>query len=119
MYKSPFDSLINTDSKFPFFNIYNYTKDKSRTIIEVSVAGFDKTELVVTEQDGYIYVSGKKASSTADKCYLVKGISEKSFSKTFYVGSSKVKSVKLANGILTFSLEEVVPDTGTTLKIED
>ena len=118
MYKSPFSNLMSTDSKFPFFNIYNYTKEKGKTIIEVSVAGFDKTELSVTEEQGYVHISGKKQASTDDKCYLVKGISEKSFTKSFYVGSRKVKSVKLANGILTFSLEEEAVK-GNTLKIED
>lgn len=110
---------MGTESKFPFFNIYSYTKDKGRTIIEVSVAGFDKTELNVTEEQGYVHITGKKQSATDDKCYLVKGISEKSFSKTFYIGARKVKAVKLANGILTFSLEEEPEVKGISLKIED
>lgn len=117
MYKSPLEMLYNNSNSFPFFNVY--TTDNTTSVIEVAVAGFDKTELEIKELGEYIHIAGAKQTNRDDKCFLVKGISAKSFSKKFFVGLRKVKSVKLANGILSLTLEEVTPAEGKSIKIED
>jgi len=110
--------LNHTDTKFPFFNLYT-VPEVNTSVIEIAVAGYDKSELEIQNIGEYISVKGSKEANDVEKCFLVRGISSKNFVKKFYIGSRKVKAVKLANGILSISLEEVLTTKDTFIKIED
>ena len=93
--------------------------------IDVEVPGFNKNEVVVDYNDGYITVSAKHETNNVQKKhgkYIHQERTYSSLERSYYVGEidkSKV-NVKLNDGVLTISLPKASIETpkGKTIMIE-
>jgi molecular chaperone IbpA len=107
------DLLLKLNSKasvnFPPYNLYK--ESDTSYGIELAVAGYSKEEISVSLGNGVLEVSGTKKPEDSKK-YIHKGISSKSFSRTFTVADTiEVTSAAYQDGILKITLANKVPET--------
>ena len=117
-----FDELSRTAgtlnaSNYPPYNIIK----ESETIwkIEVAVAGFDESELDVEIINNELVVSGAvNKENKVETQYLHQGIAGRDFERTFALADNvEVKGASVKNGILTVTLEHIVPESAKPKKI--
>jgi molecular chaperone IbpA len=93
---------------YPPHNIIRLEDDKYQ--IEVAVAGFKRDELTVELNETELKITGDKVDKETST-YLYRGLASRSFVKTLHLAEHiVVKDVELADGILTISLEKVIPE---------
>jgi molecular chaperone IbpA len=86
--------------------------------IEVAVAGFAEEELDVALEGRMLTVRGERRRDDADEEYLHRGISGRNFERTWPLGDNmEVRGATVKNGILTVSLEHIVPEEDKPKKI--
>ena len=97
---------------YPPYNIRRDGKDKYA--IELAVAGFNKDDVEVEFEDNLLTVKTKKVDKTVEKDgneIIHKGISQRSFSKSFTIADDvRVNGAELKDGLLTISCEKIVPE---------
>jgi molecular chaperone IbpA len=95
---------------YPPYNIIKYSDDKYA--IELAIAGFTQDEIVLSTENNRLIVSGeRKAIESVEATYVHRGISSRSFIRTFTLGSHIViDGATTKNGMLTVSLSRVLPD---------
>ena len=109
-----FEDLVNklhnkAGVNFPPYNIYRETDTKYG--IELAIAGYSKDEISVSLGNGVLEVTGNKKSEDTKK-YVHKGISSRSFSRTFTVAETiEVSKAVYEDGVLKLTLENKVPET--------
>jgi molecular chaperone IbpA len=117
-----FDELSRTAgtlnaSNYPPYNIIK----ESETIwkIEVAVAGFDESELDVEIVNNELVVTGAVIKENkVEAQYLHQGIAGRDFERTFALAENvEVKGAQVKNGILTVTLEHIVPESAKPKKI--
>lgn len=98
-------------TKYPPHNI---SKVGEKYFIQLAVAGFSKGELDVSAADGNLTIKGTKwtgEEQTEGYELLYSGIAFRDFERTWKLGEYvEVRSVNLADGLLTVTLERVVPE---------
>ena len=83
---------------------YNIVEGKSGFKLEIAVPGWSKKQLSVIQRDNELRIKGVKDSEGGDN-YLHRGLSGKSFDKTFILNSDlKVGKIKLLDGLLTVNI---------------
>jgi molecular chaperone IbpA len=109
----------NQDSSYPPYNIIKH--DDDNFTIELAVAGFDQSEIDISVENNQLKISGTQSKRDAEAKtseFLHRGISGRDFNKTFTLGSYiKVNGADLKNGVLTVTLERVVPEALKPRKI--
>ena len=117
-----FDELSRTAgtlnaSNYPPYNIIKETETIWK--IEVAVAGFDESELDVEIVNNELVVSGAvNKENKAEQQYLHQGIAGRDFERTFALADNvEVKGASVKNGILTVTLEHIVPESAKPKKI--
>lgn len=103
---------------------YNVSEVDNKTIVELAVAGYKKEELIVKQeynseiQKNILVIEGKKLSEQ-EVPFIFKGISTKNFRREFIIPEfTEIKEVKLENGILSISLETILPEDKQTKTFE-
>lgn len=105
-----------TQSNYPPYNIVKV--DEDNYAIELAVAGFTFDDLSIEVKEGILYVNGNK-KTTDEGEYLHKGISARSFQRSFTLSDTiVVGGADLDNGILTIDLENVIPEEKKPRKID-
>jgi molecular chaperone IbpA len=113
-FDSLLDRLFDTDTHstggFPPYNIIK--NDEYNYQIEIALAGYDKKDIEIELKEGTLSISSKKIEDdTSEKNLIHKGISHRSFKRTFTLSDEmKVKGAKMENGMLFIALERIVPD---------
>jgi molecular chaperone IbpA len=106
-----FDAVqrVNTaESNFPPYNIKKI--DNENYEIQIALAGFSRSELGITVEDGNLIVKGEQAETSKTE-YLHKGIAERNFTRTWSLAESvKVSGSELKDGVLTINLVNKIPD---------
>ena len=117
-----FDELSRTAgtlnaSNYPPYNIIKETETIWK--IEVAVAGFDESELDVEIINNELIVSGAvNKENKVEAQYLHQGIAGRDFERTFALADNvEVKGAAVKNGILTVTLEHIVPESAKPKKI--
>ena len=117
-----FDELSRTAgtlnaSNYPPYNIIKETETIWK--IEVAVAGFDESELDVEIVNNELVVSGAvNKENKVEAQYLHQGIAGRDFERTFALADNvEVKGASVKNGILTVTLEHIVPESAKPKKI--
>ena len=98
-------------SGFPPYNIQKTEDFKFE--IEMALAGFDKKDISVEVAEGVITIKSIKDKDTGatDEFTLYKGISKRNFTRKFTLADDiVVNDAKLENGMLTISLERIIPE---------
>ena len=118
-----FDALENsfraeTQDSYPPFDIVRTGEDSYR--ITLAVAGFRPDEIDITAQQNQLVISGQKTEKDEDGVEFVhRGIAARAFERRFQLADYvEVQDASYENGMLTLSLERVVPDAMKPRKIE-
>ena len=102
-------------SSFPPYNIKKL--DAENYEIQIALAGFSKSELDISVEDGNLVVSGQQEKS--DDEFLHKGIAERNFKRTWALADDvKVTGSKLKDGVLSISLVHEIPEEKKPTSIE-
>ena len=122
-----FERMFNDD----FFNVptvnyppYNIVKTGVNTYnVEVALAGFSRDDVSVEFAEGILTIKSKDRAVSekqdADGDIIHKGISKRYFSKSFTVSDDvEIKGAELKDGLLTVSLERIVPESKKARVIE-
>ena len=93
------------------FPPYNIRKDGDYTyVIEMALAGFGKKDIEVEVKEGLLTVRSVKENDENDS-NLYRGISYRKFNRKFTLADDvEVNDASLENGMLTISLERIVPE---------
>lgn len=110
-------NVSDTAEGYPPFDIVRESDDSYR--ITLAVAGFRPDEIEIVAQQNQLSVSGKKADEKADTQYIHRGIATRSFDRRFQLADFvEVRSANFQDGILSISLQRVVPEAMKPRKIE-
>jgi len=115
-----FERMFNDD----FFNVptvnyppYNIVKTGANEYnVEVALAGFSRDDVSVEFAEGILTIKSKDKTASdkqdTDGDIIHKGISKRYFSKSFTVSDDvEIKGAELKDGLLTVSLERIVPES--------
>ena len=122
-----FERMVNDD----FFNVptvnyppYNIVKTGVNTYnVEVALAGFSRDDVSVEFAEGIMTIKSKDRTESkkqdADDNIIHKGISKRYFSKSFTVADDvEIKGAELKDGLLTVSMERIIPENKKARVIE-
>ena len=96
---------------YPPYNIQKTEDYKFE--IEMALAGFDKKDIEIEVAEGVVTVKSlkDKDTNTTHDYTLYKGISQRNFTRKFTLADDiVVKGAELKNGMLTITLERIVPE---------
>jgi len=117
-----FDEILrhtNTQSStnYPPYNVVKYSEDKFA--IELAVAGFKEGDIDVSIEKNQLTVKGEQAVSLDTNTeYLYKGISARNFLRSWTLADYvEVTGAVVQDGILTVSLERIIPEEQKPKKI--
>jgi len=86
-------------------------------MLELAVAGFDRSELEVEFAEDVLTITGRKDNS--DKDYIHRGIATRDFSRQFVLSPDmRIRDVALEHGLLKVKLEREIPEHKKKRKIE-
>ena len=95
-------------ANYPPYDILRTGEETYR--IRLAVAGFQMADIKIELKEGVLSVSGSSASDEEAE-YLHKGISNRSFTRTFNLADYvEVKGATLKDGILKIDLERYIPE---------
>ena len=95
---------------------YNIVKTGSLTYdIQVALAGYNKKDVSINYEDNILKIESVKSKDEKEvednDGVLHKGIAKRNFMKVFTIAEDvEVKGAELKDGLLTVSLEKIVPD---------
>lgn len=112
-----FESLSLAKQGVSVFPPYNIVKlSDSSYLLELAVAGFSKEDISIQLNKGVLVIKGERKVNEG-ATYLHKGISSKSFTRSFTLANFvEVTSASTTNGILTIHIatkESELPKTIT------
>ena len=100
------DKTIN-NTGFPFYNVSKISEDEFE--VEIALAGFAAENVEIQEHKSSLIITGNR--DHADKDYIYKGISNKSFTRSFALAEHiHVKDARMENGMLMIRLRRDVPE---------
>jgi len=112
-FESMFDHQLDhiQTTAFPYYNIVK--QDKNKYDIEIALAGYNKKDINIDLEEGVLSIESKKdeKEDTKDGEVIHKGIAKRYFKKSFTIADDvEVKGAELKDGLLTVSLERIVPE---------
>ena len=105
---------FNSDSinHYPPYNIRKV--NDTDYVIELAIAGFGKKDIEVKSQENTLTIKSKDKKDEVlekDESVLHRGISQRSFKRSFTVAEDVVvKGADLKDGLLSVKLERIIPD---------
>ena len=102
------EALAGGGTSYPPYNIIS--GPDNRTTLEVALAGFSRKDIEVSTEQGVLTVSAYPEAEE-ERTYAHKGIASRSFSKSWQLGEdTEVKDVDYKDGMLTVTLQKIVPE---------
>lgn len=105
------DMIAKNIPNYPPYNIKKV--DENKYVIEMAVAGFAKSDIEVTMEDGKLIIEGKvkEDEEKADEQYLFQGLANRAFKRTFTLSDHiEIDNAEYLNGILKVALEKIIPE---------
>jgi molecular chaperone IbpA len=97
-----------TNTSYPPYNIVKH--DAENFSIELALAGFDKKDITISKEKEVLNIEGKQKEGENLE-YVHRGLASRSFKRTFTLADDiVVKGADMKNGILSVSLERIVPE---------
>ena len=110
---------LSTQSNYPPYNI---SKDGNSFAIEIAVAGLSKDDIQIELADGILSVSYDGPNTeviNGENKVVYQGIAQRAFKQQFTLSEDVVvQGAELINGLLTVSLEKIIPDEKKPRMIE-
>ena len=111
-----FDRMLSFNSAsinhYPPYNIRKI--NDTDYVIELAVAGFGKKDIEVKSQENTLTIKSKDKKEEVldkDEDILHRGISQRSFTRSFTVAEDVVvKGADLKDGLLSVKLERIIPE---------
>mgnify|MGYP001100706924 FL=1 len=111
-----FDRMLSFNSAsinhYPPYNIRKV--NDTDYVIELAIAGFGKKDIEVKSQENTLTIKSKDKKEEVldkDEDILHRGISQRSFTRSFTVAEDVVvKGADLKDGLLSVKLERIIPD---------
>jgi molecular chaperone IbpA len=112
-FESMFDGNLSNVT-YPPYNIVKVGNNQYN--IEVALAGFNKKDINVTMENGILTIESVKDKQEQEvkdnEGVLFRGISKRYFKRDFTVADDvEVNGAELKDGLLTISLEKIVPES--------
>ena len=99
---------VQSNSNYPPYNIVKH--DAENFSIELAVAGFTKKDITISKEKEVLSIEGKQEEGDELE-YVHKGLASRSFKRTFTLADDiVVQGADMKNGILSVSLERIVPE---------
>ena len=113
LFDEAFDSLFRpfyVDSESTFMKTDIRETDKNY-VLDVEMPGFDKKDIALKFESGYVTISAKKEANDADGKYLRRERAV-SCSRSYYMGDVDEKQIKAKyeNGVLTVTVPKEKPE---------
>ncbi|MZR64021.1 Hsp20 family protein [Alcanivorax sp. DP30] len=106
------DAALRADqsSSYPPYDIIRESDGRYRIVM--AVAGFRRSDIEITVQENELRIRGGLPSQQDDeRTWLHRGIARRAFERTFKLADHvEVASAGLDDGLLTVTLERVVPE---------
>ena len=98
---------LTTQNNYPPYNVIK--QDEDTYLVELALAGFNKSEINVTVDNGNLIVKGEKENKDVE--FKHKGIATRSFTRSFALGEyMEVTGAEFENGMLSIIIERIVPE---------
>ena len=98
----------HSNVNYPPYNIVKH--DAENFAIELAVAGFTKKDISISKEKEILAIEGKQEDGEELE-YVHKGLASRSFKRTFTLADDiVVKGADMKNGILSVSLERIIPE---------
>lgn len=102
---------------YPPHNVVKHNDDEY--LIELAVVGFKEEDIDIHMHDGILTIKGNREQRRKQDLYVHKGISGRKFERSFRLSEFvEVTGATLEDGLLTISLERIIPDEKRPRKIE-
>jgi molecular chaperone IbpA len=114
-----FDMLdqASVRSDWPPYNIERTGESQYR--VSMAIAGFDRTEIDVTQQGNTLLVTGQKKAPQGSNEMLHQGVAFRNFRQTLSLADHvKVTAANLENGLLSIELVREIPEQLKPRRIE-
>jgi len=104
---------LENQAKSTGYPPYNISQVEDNVyLIEIALAGVKREDISLQEDQGTLTVSYTPAEKDENWNWLYKGIASRSFTQRFSLADNvKVKSAKMVNGLLTITLERLIPES--------
>ena len=90
---------------------YNLIRDGENYTLELALAGFTEKDLTVELKDNKLSIENKRDDATQNEDYIHRGIASRYFRREWLLHDDVVvKSAELNNGMLSISLEKIIPE---------
>ena len=97
-----------TNTNYPPYNIVKH--DAENYSIELALAGFTKKDIEVSKEKNVLTIKGKQ-SDDIKREFIHRGLAGRTFSRIFTIADDiVVKGADMKNGILSVSLQRIVPE---------
>lgn len=115
-----FDQLeqIHSHAKdtYPPHNVIKY--DNMKYDIELAIAGFNEDHIDIEVKDHVLTIKGDRPQRRDQNSYVHKGISARKFKRSYRLSEyTEVTGADMKDGILTVSLEVILPEEKRPRKI--
>ena len=108
---------LHDTSNYPPYNIVRI--DAENFSVEVAVAGFSKKDISITKEKEVLLIEGSKENLNEDTQYVHRGLSGRTFNRKFTLADDiVVKGADMKDGILSLSLERIVPEEAKPVEIK-
>ncbi len=108
--------LTEQQGNYPPYNIIKVSDNQFK--IELAVAGFSEGEIEIEVEKSVLTIKGNKVKDIDATIYLVKNIANREFERTFTLAEYvEVVSAGMADGILSISLEQKIPEQNLPKRI--
>lgn len=108
---SNFDKLFGGSAITAKYPPTNTKRTKDGYAIEMALAGYKREDISVSRQGDTLTIQGKKQEESDQSEYIYKGISNKSFTRSFTLGKgTEVTDVSLTDGLLTVTIHQHKPE---------
>ena len=112
------ERLANAHQKdhYPPHNVVKY--EDTKYDIELAIAGFKQEDISIELKEHVLTIKGERGPRRDQDLYVHKGISGRKFMKSFRLSEyAEVSGADLTDGILTVSIEVVLPEEKRPQKI--
>jgi len=114
--------LSESNDRSSSYPPYNISKDGNSFAIEIAVAGLTKDDIQIELADGILSVSYDGPNTeviNGENKVVYQGIAQRAFKQQFTLSEDVVvQGAELINGLLTVSLEKIIPDEKKPRMIE-
>lgn len=114
------DEMFDSKTRsYPPYNILRDPENEDAYIIELAVAGFDRSQLDIEVKESVLTISTTNLPEYDEQQYLHRGIARRSFTRKFALAEHMVvKEAELENGILYIYLLRELPEEKRARKID-